>query len=115
MARARYTLRVQAGSQVSHRRFDELGPALDALEEEMRALGNTERRETVDLKYREFAPVAQVAARGQLSGPGGLRAGIDVRGDGSTEAFTGRLRRRVVEQRRRESPYDALRRALRDR
>ena len=32
-----------------------------------------------------------------------------MRGDGSSEAFTGRLRRRVVEQRDGESAYDALR------
>jgi hypothetical protein len=90
----------------------ELGPALDALEQEMRALAQTERRNPVDLRYREFTPVQQVAARGELSGPGRLRAGIDLRGDGSAEAFTGRVRRRLVEQREGESPYDALRRAL---
>ena len=57
---------------------------------------------------RRIEPVQQVTARIQLAGPGRLRAGIDVRGDGSAEAWTGWLRRRVVDQRRGESPYDAL-------
>jgi hypothetical protein len=61
---------------------------------------------------RRLEPVQIVVGRLELSGPGRLRAGVDVRGDGSSEAFTGRLRRRVLEQRRDESAYDALRRAL---
>ena len=61
---------------------------------------------------RRLEPVQLVVGRLELTGPGRLRAGIDVRGDGSSEAFTGRLRRRVVEQRAGESPYDALRRTL---
>jgi len=109
---ARYTLKLRFGPKVERQRFDSLDPALDALEQEMRASAQTERRTTVDLRYREFTPVQQVAVRAELSGPRGLRAGIDLRGDGSAEAFTGRFRRRLVEQEDGESPYDALRRVL---
>ena len=48
-----------------------------------------------------------------LRGPG-VRAGVDVRGDGTAMAFTGKLRRREVERRKRETAYEALRRALSD-
>lgn len=51
-------------------------------------------------------------ARLELSGPGRAAGGIDIRGDGSAEAYTGRLRRRVIGLRKGESAYDALRRAF---
>ena len=108
----RFTLTIRSGPRVERARFPDLVAALDELELRMRALANTERRDPIDLKYREFAPVQQVMARGELAGPRGLRGGIDLRGDGSAEAFTGRLRRRLVEQAEGESPYQALRRAL---
>lgn len=59
---------------------------------------------------REFAPAQQVALRAELKGPKGLRAGIDLRGDGSAQAWTGRVGRRAVEQRPGEDVYAALRR-----
>jgi hypothetical protein len=53
-----------------------------------------------------------VAGRFELRGPDGVRGGIDVRGDGSAEAYTGWVRKQLVEQRAGESAIDSLRRAL---
>ncbi len=110
---------VRSGPKVQRERFDDLDGALEALEAHGRALAKTASRETVDVKLRTFDPVQQVAARIELAGPErmmpSVRAGVDVRGDGSTEAYLGRVRRRLVEQRRSESSYKALRRALKKR
>jgi hypothetical protein len=62
---------------------------------------------------RTFDALQQVAHRFELIGSRGERGGVDVRGDGSVEAWTGRWRRRLVQQRDGESAYDALRRTLR--
>lgn len=103
---------VRRGSEVECSRFEELDRALDELEARGAQLEGEANARTVDLKLRRFEPVQQVVARIELSGPGRLRAGVDVRGDGSAESYTGRLRRRLVEQRGGESPYGALRRVL---
>ena len=103
---------VRAGSKVERERFAELGQALEELEARARQLADSAGAAPVGGRLlRRIEPVQQVVARLELSGRG-LRAGVDVRGDGSAEAFTGRLRRKLVEQRRVESAYDALRREL---
>src|SRR2546423_15427343 len=109
---ARYRLKVAVGPRVERSRHDDLGAALGELEERVAELQRSARGRTIDVKVRRFEPVQQVTARLELSGPGRLRAGVDVRGDGSLESWTGTLRRRLIEQRRRESAVDALRRAV---
>jgi hypothetical protein len=109
---ARYTLTVRRRGATDRERFDSLDAALVALEDRLDELSRPSRRGEERGLSRGYAPVQQVAVRGEIAGPGRLRGGVDVRGDGSAEAYTGRLRRRLVERRAGETAYDALRRAL---
>jgi hypothetical protein len=113
LAAKRYTVVVRAGAEVRKQQHRGLDEALADLEREGRELAaEADARPEGGTLIRRLEPVQIVVARLELSGPRGLRAGVDVRGDGSSEAFTGRLRRSVLEQRDGESAYDALRRAV---
>lgn len=107
----RWHLMVRSGSSVDRSGFETIEEALDALEAACRVIATRDRRSTLKVAKRTYEPEVQVQARAELRGPG-VRAGVDVRGDGSTEAFTGRWRRRLVEQQPREDAFRALRRAL---
>ena len=110
---ASYRVTVRNGARVERARHDDLGAALGAIEARGRELEKGAQREPAGgALMRRIEPVKQVVARLEVAGPGRLRGGVDVRGDGSSEAYTGRLRRQLVEQRRGESAYGALRRAL---
>jgi hypothetical protein len=111
---ADYTITVRTRAKVRKERHPDLEAALAAVERIGAELSDgAAARPAGGTLVRRIEPVQQVIGRIELAGPDRLRAGIDVRGDGSSEAFTGRLRRSLVEQRRDESAYDALRRALR--
>ncbi len=110
---ASYTVTARRGPKVERVRFGELTAALEAIEVRGRAAEQEANAEEVGgAIMRRIEPVQQVVARLELSGPRRLRAGVDVRGDGSSEPYTGRVRRRLIDQRDEESAYDALRREL---
>lgn len=110
MARRKVRTTIRIGPKVEHAEHDDVLSALLALRERLGDLGAT--RKTTHVFRRELTPDAQVAARGQLRAPGGVSAGVDVRGDGSAEAWTGRWRRQLVEQQGGEDAYAALGRVL---
>jgi hypothetical protein len=98
---------------VERERHDDGADAFTALEAALRPLAASSRRGTQKVFRREIQPVQQVVARGGLAGPRGVRGGVDVRGDGSTEAWTGRSwRRTLVTQEAGEDAFAALRRVL---
>jgi len=102
-------LTIRDGSKVERSSHDSVAGAVEAMRARLAQVDPS--REPVKVLGREFDPVGQVAARGEIAG-GPVRGGVDLRGDGSSEAWTGRWRRAVVEARRGEDAYDALLREL---
>ena len=111
-----YRVVVRTQGKVEKLESASLPDALALLEARARAAAEGPGSPEVDLRYKRFAPWQQVAARLELSGPDrwrpAVRAGVDVRGDGRTEPWKGRLRRTPIGVREGESPYDALRRTV---
>jgi hypothetical protein len=111
-----WKLTVRHGPRVERERYETLDAALEAAERRAAVLSEGVPNDAVGLGYKRFEPGEQVSARVELAGPERfvptVRAGIDVRGDGSTEVYVGRVRRELVERRRGESAAAALRRTL---
>jgi hypothetical protein len=112
-----WQLTIRSGPRVTRSRFGDVDQALAALRSSVRDLVEQAPDRVVNLKVRRFEPSEQVTARLELAGPErlapGVRAGIDVHGDGSTLAYWGRLRRRLIEPRRGEDDCAALAREIR--
>jgi hypothetical protein len=108
-------LTIRSGPRVKRLRFDQLESALAELEARGSELAESSPAPAVSAKIRRFEPKEQVAARLELAGPERVlpkvHLGVDIHGDGSTEAYTGRVRRRALDRRGNEDAYEALRRA----
>lgn len=112
MSRVPWRLTVRVNGRVERVKLAGADDALAALEDRARGIAASSRRQEITVAKRTYTPVGQVQARIELRGPGGAAGGVDVRGDGSTEAYTGRFRRQVLEPADGEDDYAALRRAL---
>jgi hypothetical protein len=106
-----WRITIRTGAKVERVRAESFDEALDAVELHARAAANTERRAPVDMRVRRYEAGDQVAVRVELRGPR-TAGGVDVRGDGAVQAWTGRVRRRPLTPEDGDSVYDALRRAL---
>ncbi len=111
-----YRVTVRRGPRVERSRAGTLAEALDRVEAAARDVARTERPAPVELRVRRYDPADQVVARIEVTGPTRLapaiRAGVDVRGDGSMTAHRGRTRRVPIEEAEDETALAALRRAL---
>jgi hypothetical protein len=107
---ATYTLTTRHGSRVRRERFDDLDEAIQSMRQradEMRGAGPLGSVKA----FRDYGPERRVAGRVELSRGGWLRgsdAGVDVMGDGSLVAYSGGIRKEVLEG----DPFEAVRGAL---
>jgi hypothetical protein len=110
-----WKLTLRRGPKVAVERFASRDAALDAL---AAALHTTRVDPLAPARVfrRELSPEDQVALRAEVAGPQRVwprvHAGVDVRGDGSFAAFTGRVNRVLVEREDGETAVQAVRRAL---
>jgi hypothetical protein len=112
-----WRLTVRDGSRVERLVTEALDEALADLRSRVKQLEPRARRDEVTFLRRKIEPVSQVAARIEVAGPQrfvpAVQGGLDLRGDGSSEAYTGRLRRRLIEPEKGENALAALTRTLR--
>lgn len=98
-------------------RFDALEPALAELTERAGDLADAAARNPAATRLHRYGPEEQVVVRLELAGPerrlATVHAGLDIRGDGASEAYTGRLRRSLIEPAPGEDVIAALARAVR--
>lgn len=112
MSRPPWKLLLRIGPRVVQERAETLPEAISDLRISLVAVAAEATGEPASALFRDYDAVQQVIARGELRGPGRVRAGIDVRGDGSSEAWTGRITKQVVAQQAGEDAYQALERVL---
>ena len=109
-----YRLTIRHGSNVARERFEDLGQAIEAMEQRVREIRREGPLKEVKA-LRDYRPDRLVHARLELSTGGFLRSrevGIDVMGDGGLVPYAGVVRKRALEPRDGGTAFDAVREAL---
>ena len=109
-----WKLTVRHGSDVDHKRYDDLGEAVAAMRERALAIRSEGPVRPVQ-SLRDFEPGDQVHARLQLSSGGLFKtsvAGVDVRGDGTFVPFKGGVAREELDPTDHDTPFDLVRETL---
>ncbi len=113
-----YRVSVRSGGTVVREKVDGVDAAVAWIEAAARDAAGGPRLDAIDLRARRFEPEDQIAARAELAGPQrwrpDVRAGLDVRGDGSVRAWTATAPPAAPSSSpaQGEDAYAALRRAL---
>jgi hypothetical protein len=105
-----FRLIARIGPRVEKSRHASLEEAVAAVEARVGVTGRRQHRREV--LGRTYDPDEQVTGRFELRGPGRVRGGVDVRGDGTAQAYRGWLRKEPIDPLPGETAGDALRRAL---
>lgn len=114
---ARVSVTVREGPKFTRHRFDTLAAGLELARNETERMSHEAHGKPAQALMRKLEPVEQVVGRVELTVSQrrfgkSHRAGLDVRGDGSIEAYAGGISREVIEPVPGEDVYDALRRAI---
>lgn len=112
---ARFKLIVRDGPRTSRFEIDDPDELFRRVERYVGEIASGASGRTVRAVIRDFEPIEQVIGRIEVGrrrarGFGREWAGIDVRGDGSTEAWAGKASRRLLEPAPGESAVGTLRR-----
>jgi hypothetical protein len=113
----RYRLKYRTGSTVVHERPESADALFARVTELLMDLKDSAPGDQVKAPFRNYDAIEVVHGRIELSIAKGrfggkTRGGIDVRRDGSAEAFLGRTTRQLIEPRPGESLVDALEREM---
>lgn len=113
---AKYVLKLREGPTVARERFESAQQLFARVEDLSEEMAERAGRTPVKSIFRDYEAIELVHGRIEVSISEGplkrRRGGIDVRRDGSIEAFVGRANRSVVEPTPGETIPQALRREL---